>query len=182
MEVISESYSTGEIPEKKRNTDIKGPWVNEPDLVFWIDEDTGFPCLINRAKGGYLWGCVGVDEKHSLHHRDYKHFSGYSGLNLLISLEKTLIYSKLLPYRDYWFYEFDFGHSWDYSPFCDYNNEDYTKYKTVEYAMDKCHSLAKELKDYNPAEDFRGRLKHLKEQIEKIAGDFDNYLEEIEGK
>ncbi len=44
----------------------EGPWLNEPDKMQWVDEDTGLPCLIVRNHGvtGSLCGYVGIDSSH----------------------------------------------------------------------------------------------------------------------
>lgn len=50
-----------------------GPWQDEPDKVQWVDEATGYDCLIVRNHGGALCGYVGVPEGHPYHG------VGYSG-------------------------------------------------------------------------------------------------------
>lgn len=38
----------------------KGPWTHEPDLVFWVDEATGLPCIMRRHTYYLTWcGYVG---------------------------------------------------------------------------------------------------------------------------
>lgn len=45
-----------------------GPWDEEPDRVDWIDEATGYPCLVTRHfLFGYLCGYVGLPPGHRLH-------------------------------------------------------------------------------------------------------------------
>lgn len=45
-----------------------GPWDEEPDRVDWIDEDTGYPCLVTRHYfTGNLCGYVAVPPGHPLH-------------------------------------------------------------------------------------------------------------------
>jgi len=44
---------------------LSGPWVSEPDVVSWVDEATGLPCLILRnPQMGNLCGYVGVSGGH----------------------------------------------------------------------------------------------------------------------
>lgn len=45
----------------------RGPWVPEADKISWIDAATGLPCIIRRAKAGFLSGYVGVEPHHPLH-------------------------------------------------------------------------------------------------------------------
>lgn len=43
----------------------EGPWQQEPDKKQWLDEETGYPCLIVRQiKMGHLCGYVGVPVGH----------------------------------------------------------------------------------------------------------------------
>lgn len=42
-----------------------GPWVQEPDRVEWVDEETGYQCLARRTKHTGTWcGYVGVPPGH----------------------------------------------------------------------------------------------------------------------
>src|SRR3954451_20529037 len=45
----------------------EGPWKSEPDKRRWIDEETGYPCLIERNPVGTLFGYVGVPPGHPAH-------------------------------------------------------------------------------------------------------------------
>lgn len=45
-----------------------GPWAHEPDKKQWVDEATGYPCMINRAPVTGAWcGYVGVSRGHPLY-------------------------------------------------------------------------------------------------------------------
>ena len=49
-----------------------GEWMNEPDKVQYIDENTGLDCLIVRVKGlGHLCGYVGVPQSSPHYEKDY---------------------------------------------------------------------------------------------------------------
>lgn len=49
-----------------------GPWDNEPDRFEWVDEATGFPCLITRHPVfGNLCGYVAVPPGHPFHGLSY---------------------------------------------------------------------------------------------------------------
>ena len=43
-----------------------GPWNNEADKVAWVDEETGFGCIMLRQENGTLSGYVGVGPDHPL--------------------------------------------------------------------------------------------------------------------
>src|SRR5690606_2867991 len=45
----------------------KGPWSNEPDLVWWICEETGYACVTRRNSFGAWCGFVGVEFNHPLY-------------------------------------------------------------------------------------------------------------------
>lgn len=48
-----------------------GPWDDEPDKIQWLDEATGFPCLIVRNRMGGLCGYVGVPRGHRFYKVGY---------------------------------------------------------------------------------------------------------------
>lgn len=48
-----------------------GPWLTEPDKKQWLDDVTGYPCLIVRNPLGALCGYVGVNAKHPCYDQDY---------------------------------------------------------------------------------------------------------------
>lgn len=49
-----------------------GPWTEEPDKIFWIDQVTGLDCLIVRSVfSGSLCGYVGVPPEHPAYDKDY---------------------------------------------------------------------------------------------------------------
>lgn len=49
----------------------EGPWLEEPDKVQWVDQNTGLDCLIVRGPGGALCGYVGVPPEHPWHGKGY---------------------------------------------------------------------------------------------------------------
>lgn len=49
-----------------------GPWIEEPDLVEWTDQATGYPCLIVREDTlGQLNGYVKIPQGHPFYGVDY---------------------------------------------------------------------------------------------------------------
>ena len=51
-------------PDRRPSGD--GPWNNEADKVAWVDEATGFGCIMLRQKNGTISGYVGVGPEHPL--------------------------------------------------------------------------------------------------------------------
>jgi hypothetical protein len=50
-----------------------GAWQSEPDKKQWLDEGTGYPCLIVRGPSGALCGYVGVPRGHPHYGKHYDH-------------------------------------------------------------------------------------------------------------
>lgn len=44
----------------------KGEWRREPDKLAWTDPATGYPCIIRRNEDGHLSGFVGIPATHPL--------------------------------------------------------------------------------------------------------------------
>jgi hypothetical protein len=53
-----------------------GPWQDEPDKRQWLDENTGYPCLIVRNALGALCGYVGVPAGHPAYGHPYDEYDG----------------------------------------------------------------------------------------------------------
>ncbi len=144
-----------------------GPWLNEPDYVTWVDEETGYHCIIRRnPEIGILCGYVGVDGKHPLHGKDKYDFEieCHGGLTYSDSCDSGIPKSFWSEYPichkadsndEAWWFGFDCGHGFDLSP--SYNSSELLKniyeikkytYKDINYVKDQCKSLAKQLKDY----------------------------------
>lgn len=51
----------------KRQPEQDGPWRNEADKVSWVDDATGFGCIMLRQEDGTLSGYVGVGLGHPLY-------------------------------------------------------------------------------------------------------------------
>lgn len=60
--VAEQLYSN---PERRPNK--SGPWDNEADKVAWVDEATGFGCIMLRQTDGTLSGYVGIGPDHPLY-------------------------------------------------------------------------------------------------------------------
>lgn len=80
-----------------------GPWQDEPDKLEWIDDETGYQCLIKRNPfTGALCGYVGLSEGHPYYGKKYSDriplddapgmspdMESVGGIPLLIELWKT---------------------------------------------------------------------------------------------
>ncbi len=50
-----------------------GPWRTEPDEAEWLDEITGYKCLVKRNPvSGSFCGYVGIPKGHNLFEMDYR--------------------------------------------------------------------------------------------------------------
>lgn len=62
---------TKEYTAVDKSTWADGPWQHEVDKKQWMDEATGYPCLIVRGHSGALCGYVGVPEGHQDYEKKY---------------------------------------------------------------------------------------------------------------
>ncbi len=147
----------------------EGEFQNEPDKLEWVDEATGYPCLIVRQhRHGALCGYVGVTEIHPWFGINYNQsFSGdeddYDTTpELLINVHGGLTYSDFCQEnnkehavchtstsqedRVFWF-GFDCVHWGDLSPaygrFMPKSTGDI--YRNIEYVKREVRSLAQQL-------------------------------------
>ena len=69
----------------------RGPWLGEADKVAWLDDASGYECIIMRSTiGGHLSGYVGVPAGHPLH--GYEHDAIPADLD--IDVHGGISYSK----------------------------------------------------------------------------------------
>ncbi|MFN3727610.1 MAG: hypothetical protein ACK4SZ_15055 [Allosphingosinicella sp.] len=69
-----------------------GPWLGEADKIAWLDEASGYECIIMRASGGgHLCGYVGVPPEHPLYGFEHEAIPP----NLDIEVHGGLSYSAL---------------------------------------------------------------------------------------
>lgn len=153
----------------------QGPWINEPNKVHWIDEESGYDCLIRRTVCGALCGYVGIKENHSFYKK------GHDLLNGGVAVHGRLSYSDLCQEDEkvtgichlsenedkVWWFGFDCDHGYDLLP-CRrpqhidaihalydtidslFNAELYANdqtYKDINYVKNEIKSLAKQLKE-----------------------------------
>jgi len=124
-----------------------GPWKSEPDKRQWLDEETGFACLINRhPSSGHLCGYVGVPHNHPWFGRDDVDADVHGGLNYANKCAGHICH-VVEPGEDdnIWWLGFDCAHSGDLSSLSRRGFGFYGDvYRTFEYVADECRSLAQQ--------------------------------------
>lgn len=134
-----------------------GPWTGEPDKMQWMDEKSGYPCLIvrNHKGGGHLCGYVGVPTSHPLHGKDYEtpDVSVHGGLTFADKCQgKTdgICHEVAEGEPDnVWWFGFDCAHSGDLSPYYDSKYQlcrAVESYKDIGYVRAETLRLAAQLK------------------------------------
>lgn len=87
----------------------RGPWDNEPDEKQWVDDATGYQCLIVRKDNGALCGYVGVDMTHSLYEVSLDFLLAEMADDFQV--HGGLTYAGRIPDRgDVWWLGFDCAH------------------------------------------------------------------------
>lgn len=138
----------------------RGGWDNEPDKKQWLDEDTGFPCLIKRNRTwGVLCGYVGVNKNHSLYEKNYDE----AHTTYDISVHGGLTYSDKCNGNeedgichvveenedgDIWWFGFDCAHSFDINPAYSHRLPPFPDeaYRDFKYVEDEVKKLALQLR------------------------------------
>ncbi len=146
----------------------EGEFQNEPDKLEWVDEQTGYPCLVVRQPShGALCGYVGVTESHPWFGINLNQSLSGNGKNYdvpesIINVHGGLTYSDFCQEnnkehgvchaaiseddRVFWF-GFDCVHWGDLSPayghFMPKSNGDI--YRNIEYVKREVQSLAQQL-------------------------------------
>lgn len=97
-----------------------GPWINEPDLVKWVDQATGLRCLIRRRPEGNLNGYVGVLPDHPFYRvTAYTKLHDDPELKLDLKVHGGVTYDgkfeDICPHT--WWFGFDTHHYNDKIPF-----------------------------------------------------------------
>lgn len=175
---------------------LDGPWKAEPDRIYWIDEETKYPCIIRRSPGsGALCGYVGIPANHPYYGASYdavsEHAEVHGGLTYASECdgdaEKGICHLSDTKDEVFW-YGFDCAHFDDFMPlmectmrkidipsksseFSIYGKHD--EYKDMDYVKNEVTSLAKQLFEIRDivAEGFETAEEHdrgLEEFIEKL--------------
>lgn len=138
-----------------------GPWDDEPDRAEWVDETTGYPCLVKRNQFGVWCGYVAVPPGHPLHGggAETPDVSVHGGLTYAAPCQAhgpddadLAICHVPDPGQpdDVWWFGFDCGHCFDYQPGMaaripdQYLFQDCT-YRPLSYARAECAGLAAQL-------------------------------------
>ncbi len=159
---MSAEMQTWTYPDVKRLTG-PGPWEREPDKAQWVDEATGFDCLIVRGPAGALCGYVGVPSTHPLHGEDYEvpNVAVHGGLTFAAACDeretdgtKPQICHVPLPGRPgaVWWFGFDCAHVGDLTACGRGSARRFPSlgggtYRDLEYVRSECTDLAKQLRD-----------------------------------
>jgi hypothetical protein len=163
MMMETKEYRT--IDRKEKNWP-SGPWDGEPDKIQFTDEATGLPCLIVRVPySGHLCGYVGVPSTHKYYGKNYEetNVSVHWGLTFADKCQPSVDESKGICHTpsgsesdDVWWFGFDCAHCDDLTPQYMFYAQTYGlpftrsatgTYKTVEFVMTECKSLAAQLLD-----------------------------------
>lgn len=149
-----------------------GPWQSEPDKKQWLDEETGYPCLIvrNGQEIGALCGYVGVHKGHPAFRKDYDaigYIDVHGGLTFANTCGKYGGESEGICHvssdkRKIWWFGFDCAHLRDLAPGAKAALEeimpDHLKpsrpdshhrddvYRDFDYVTNEVRNLAKQLK------------------------------------
>jgi hypothetical protein len=143
-----------------------GPWDDEPDKVNWKTK-AGLPGMIVRSDvQGVLCGYVAVTKEHPLFGVSYGDGEQPKSPEDVLSVHGGLTYSNSCRGAichvpdpgepdDVWWFGFDCGHSFDYSPrFASFMKEKYgeglfggerIEYRDVAYVREEVESLASQL-------------------------------------
>ncbi len=130
----------------------QGVWQLEPDELRWIDDTTGYSCVILRHPFlHHLCGYVGVFPWHPAYGLGYNH-----DLIAKTDVHGGLTYAgdglRNESSGDEWWLGFDCAHGGDLVPvmreeqFADLGLMDQCTYRTIEYVRKECTSLAQQLK------------------------------------
>ena len=148
-----------------------GPWMNEPDKIQWLDEETNMPCLIVRNPSGALCGYVGVTSEHPAYGKDYSEVNvdvhgGLTFAHTCLHTDDNLSICHVVEDGEddnVWWFGFDTAHTGDLVP--RYNNDEKLKfmnedfmgrpatYKNIAYVRRETLDLAKQLVRYAPDDD-----------------------------
>lgn len=117
-----------------------GEWDNEPDSEEWIDEETGYRCLIWRNFAGGLCGYVGINKNHPYFGLDYRY------VELNVSCHGGITFSSHMDAQDIWWIGFDCVHAGDKVPLkiLSVIGENY---RNIDYVKKEIKSVALQLKE-----------------------------------
>jgi hypothetical protein len=131
-----------------------GPWKTEPDKIQYMDEVTGLPCLIVRARlSGALCGYVGVGPDHmcySIHYNYLEDLPSHGGITFTGRCQNhehgVCHIVEASESDDIWWIGYDCSHFMDVSPCFDTlfqsNLFKDSIYRTIDYVKEVNRQLA----------------------------------------
>jgi len=128
-----------------------GEWDNEPDKIVWLDNDTGYPCMIVRSPvTGSLCGYVGINS-HQPRHPDFqKHYETLSDIDVHGGLTFSNWRDERFEDKSIWWFGFDCAHLYDRSPAMEAHmpsiNFEGCIYRDLPYVISEVAKLAAQLK------------------------------------
>lgn len=88
-----------------------GPWHDEPwDIVTWVDEATGYECMLNRGYMGAWCGYVAVPREHPAYGKHY------DGIDVSVHGGLTFAGANRYGKEGYYYLGFDCNHCQDLAP------------------------------------------------------------------
>lgn len=96
-----------------------GPWNQEPDQIEWMDDDTGYKCVIRRNDFGSLCGYVAVPSTHPAHGINAADFGDKLYCHWGITWSDYQDPIKNIDddgVSDLWWFGFDCSHAYDITP------------------------------------------------------------------
>ncbi len=149
---MNKEYTTIDKSKWKR-----GAWDNESDKMQFIDEETGYTCLIVRVNHhGALCGYVGVHEGHPTFEKDYDSVNAkvHGGLTFSGHCQKGKAEAMgvcHVPEKgetdNIWWLGFDCAHAYDVCPGYNWNVDESSVYRDVGYVKNEIKQLARQLKE-----------------------------------
>lgn len=153
----------------------EGEWMNEPDKRQFLDEETGYPCLIVRSPtSGSLCGYVGMSESHPFFGKEYDDIpiNVHGGLTFSDACQKSSDPAHgichIADNDNVWWVGFDTAHAFDFMPAMDalmksipdfpqlpklvnLHGEFMDIYRNIDYITAEIKSLARQLKSLEAA-------------------------------
>ncbi|WP_201750180.1 hypothetical protein [Tautonia marina] len=140
----------------------RGDWESEPDKKQWLDQATGYPCLIVRGPLGALCGYVGVSKDHPHFGKDYEvpNVEVHGGLTFAGACQPNADEARHICHKvdgedHVWWFGFDCAHYRDYVPGMRSIRREaemvdpfggFERYRNLAYVTGEVESLAQQLK------------------------------------
>lgn len=133
-----------------------GPWDQEDDKYEWIDEKTGYYCLIHRNDLGALCGYVGLREDHPCYGKEDEAYQldAHGGI--------TYANETIVEDKQYWIIGFDCAHLGDAFPVGRFNINPYDSYRDYNYVKAEVDSLTIQLFEKDP---FNSLIQSIRNEI-----------------